>query len=604
MADGIEIPIDAIDNASGTIDKVDAALAKLATEQKSTGDSSGALTAANGNQAFSWTELKSALDLVQKPYEVVRKEIEAEIEAAAQAAEVNAKVQTIIANQAGAVGATTEQFKKWAEAMSESSGVSRLTIENAEAMAASLGGLSGEQIPRTTQAALDMAAVMGGDVQSSLTMIAGILETNVVPRQLKFSAALKEEIKAAGEAGDKDRVLALVLGELEQRYHGAASAQDEAGTGADDLKNATEELRVSLGSRLLPVVHKLNEAMADSVRTEASFVEDTYNLADAEAQLGYTTNVRVAAYSKLKLITNENRDAIEAEISASRTQDAIYAAYAQQAAAVAGAEAKITPNVLANSQAYQGLLGIIGSMQSAENTYTTKSNELTTERTDLLRRRALVVKQGYDQEGDSLASLDKKLAENSSAVDANAKQHDLASKQIVLGYLEQYLAADGLTGKELDFLLKTGEQWGIYTADVVAQAQAAQRAAQRYSDTLNNIPTHIRTVLELIEASGSAASGNRPGIVSNQQRYAAGGSFIIPPEYGSEGFVLGRMGTASAGERVTVTPQGQALPGGGGGGKVTLNVMIQGGADPQTAARQMLPALRYALRSLGISVNG
>lgn len=39
--------------------------------------------------------------------------------------------------------------------------------------------------------------------------------------------------------------------------------------------------------------------------------------------------------------------------------------------------------------------------------------------------------------------------------------------------------------------------------------------------------------------------------------YASGGSFIIPPQYGYEGFRMGGVATASAGETVTVTPKGE-----------------------------------------------
>ena len=40
--------------------------------------------------------------------------------------------------------------------------------------------------------------------------------------------------------------------------------------------------------------------------------------------------------------------------------------------------------------------------------------------------------------------------------------------------------------------------------------------------------------------------------------YALGGEFMIPMQYGNEGFNMGGMATASGGEKVTITPKGQA----------------------------------------------
>lgn len=41
-------------------------------------------------------------------------------------------------------------------------------------------------------------------------------------------------------------------------------------------------------------------------------------------------------------------------------------------------------------------------------------------------------------------------------------------------------------------------------------------------------------------------------------QYALGGEFMIPMQYGNEGFNMGGMATASGGEKVTITPKGQA----------------------------------------------
>jgi hypothetical protein len=64
-----------------------------------------------------------------------------------------------------------------------------------------------------------------------------------------------------------------------------------------------------------------------------------------------------------------------------------------------------------------------------------------------------------------------------------------------------------------------------------------------------------------------------PGFVPTQGlpsgvSHASGGSFVIPAQYGSEGFRLGNYGTASGGERVTITPSNST-----GGGMVTIGTL-------------------------------
>lgn len=551
----------------------------------------------------SLTDIKSGIEMVVKAYEIVKGVAEDWVNTQSKQAEVSAKVNVILQNQAGAVGANEEQFRKWARAMSETSGVSAITIENAMAMAASFGDLSGKQIPETTQAALDMAAVLGGDVQSNLTMIAGILETGVVPRSLKFSESLKQNIKDAIDAGDKDAALGLILSELEKRYHGAAQAVDEAGDHADDVANAYENLKAaSMGARDGAAAY--NEMLANGINAEADAVRAKEELRQAEEATGVSATKMVMTGNHLTEVTRELTDAEKWKITAYEKDKAASEDLASIGEKVVAAQKAQTKSAQELSTMYQQQLSMVSSLQSSEEKYQTKGNELTQERIDLERRKALVTKYGWDQERDTLPELNKKLAENAAAVKANEAEHDRASRVIILGYLQQQLAADGLTDKEMNFLLNTGQQWGIYSADVVKQAKDAQKAVNNYTDALNHIPGHITTMLELEMMIGEDLGGRRG--TAHGGNYALGGMHI-------DSFAMG--GLAKVGEwgpELVRLPHGsnvltngdtQAL--GGGRGGVNLNVTVSGGVvDPQRTARELKPALRYALRDMGVQVNG
>jgi len=80
-----------------------------------------------------------------------------------------------------------------------------------------------------------------------------------------------------------------------------------------------------------------------------------------------------------------------------------------------------------------------------------------------------------------------------------------------------------------------------------------------------------RGINETPPAGSQSTSGltSAPGFIPTYglPGHASGGSFTIPSEYGYEGFRLGNYGTASGGERVTVTPAGA------GGGMVTIGTL-------------------------------
>ena len=87
-------------------------------------------------------------------------------------------------------------------------------------------------------------------------------------------------------------------------------------------------------------------------------------------------------------------------------------------------------------------------------------------------------------------------------------------------------------------------------------------------------------------APGTTPTAPAPTLPVEREKLANGGSFIVPSRYGYEGFNMGGVATASAGERVTVTPRGQ------GGGQFVFNVSVSNDA--------MLNALMRKVRGLAM----
>lgn len=224
-----------------------------------------------------------------------------------------------------------------------------------------------------------------------------------------------------------------------------------------------------------------------------------------------------------------------------------------------------------------------------------------------------LIKKGWSPLSDKVKDLKAQYAEN-------AAEHKRATDQILYDLLLQKLSVDGLTSDEYNMAIQFGLSLGIYdqTSAKIAQdfdqvttavqtGKAKIEDVQRILDLMKqgysiDVAINILNSEGLKDLWGGLAGGNttRPKKKSQNQQFAfaAGGSFTVPSEYGYEGFDLGGIATASAGEQISVVP-----PGGGYGSKVVnLKVIIAGGfADPQAAARQLKPAFQFLLREAGLS---
>lgn len=114
------------------------------------------------------------------------------------------------------------------------------------------------------------------------------------------------------------------------------------------------------------------------------------------------------------------------------------------------------------------------------------------------------------------------------------------------------------------------------------QADAARKAAEAMMYANAAAPNTGTT------ATNKGGSGGGGG-----KKHEFGGEFIVPPQYGREGFALGDYGTASAGEKITITPPGKSTGG-------VYNIVINN--PKREAAEDTLRAFFSKMRYLGVAV--
>jgi hypothetical protein len=185
-----------------------------------------------------------------------------------------------------------------------------------------------------------------------------------------------------------------------------------------------------------------------------------------------------------------------------------------------------------------------------------------------------------------MAELVAQYGEGSQEVQDFAAQHSAAMNRIAYDLYVAKLQTDGFTDAEFQMALAAGEAFGVVdksTAQIARAFEAVTEALTtgktdtvEFAAQLALLPAEVQTRIKiLIEGQDQLAilmnayytlnpgAYVNPNLVGSGQRYASGGSFVVPSQYGYEGFSMGGMATASAGETVTITPKGRTNTNGG-----------------------------------------
>ena len=202
-------------------------------------------------------------------------------DAAIQSREAFAQVESALKSMGGASGKTAAELQKSAKQLETFSNFDDDDIlKKVTANLLTFGNVAGEQFDKAQQAAVDLSARLGQDLQSSTIMlgkalndpIAGI--TAMTRVGVSFTEEQKNMIKAMAEAGDIAGAQGLILAELERQYGGAAKAAREAAPGGDQLQQ-WRTFQEIVGERLVVAFEKLEQIIAPILKSFNELDEDT-----------------------------------------------------------------------------------------------------------------------------------------------------------------------------------------------------------------------------------------------------------------------------------------------------------------------------------------
>ena len=223
---------------------------------------------------------------------------------------VQAKLEGVIRSTGGAAGVSAKEMNAYGKQLQKSGTYAGAAITDAQALLATFTQIKGTSFHGATQAVLDIAKVMGGDLQASALQVGKALNAPLEGMSalsrvgVSFNEVQKRLIKSHVEAGRVAEAQAIILKELQVEFGGAdrAAAQTAAG-GLLNMHERFQDMRAEIGERLIPIVSKLGENFLKTFDIITGKVDGvrTIELMD-EGQIKHTIGLideAVAAQKKL-----------------------------------------------------------------------------------------------------------------------------------------------------------------------------------------------------------------------------------------------------------------------------------------------------------------
>lgn len=393
-------------------------------------------------------------------------------------------------------------------------------------------------------------------------------------------------IRAASDAMDEHLVLTA------DEVKAARDYQKQV----DNLNDSLMAVKVTIGTGVVPVMVNALKIFDVSARALGGFVEQMW-----AAHYAWQQTEKFSEYMKswadwAATLLNSNPLAFSNDVAKGVENLANnYQGLADKMGMIPQKAADIAEEIATMTDRNKEYMSIIGKIASADENYQKTKTDLLFQNTQLERARADEAARGWAADQSRIAEYSASIYNNNVAIQANEDAHRKASTQIIFDLLQQKLAQDGLTDAELNYLLEKGQAWGMYSATVVAEAKKAIQEANNLASAINSIPTD-KDINFHIKQFGTLPTIGGGGVTAPKfEMRAAGG-----PVNMGQSYIVGEKGP----ELFTPSRSGAIIPNNAmGGGNVNLSVNVTGGIinDPQEVGRQMIPALRYALRQLGMA---
>lgn len=452
-------------------------------EAKSAGTGAKDMSSGVGQVEKAFTNLLTGGALLAAGYKIAEF-AKASVIAAEDAARASAQLDAVIKSTGGAAGVTSDAAEDLASNLSKLVGIDDDLIVKNEAIMLTFTKIGRDVFPTAMQAALDMSAAMGGDLQSSVMQLGKALNDPILGvgalRRVGVQLTDSQEamVKQMVEAGDVMGAQKIILGELATEFGGAAEAIYDAGTGAEGLKNSLGNLQEAWGAGMLEPLRNTNSLLVPFLESWAKNIE-------------VTSQVN-AAYRKNQITLEEQRNVLQMVRDGTWDEARALEWLAEQTGAADEATGEMLESRQADIQAMRDAKKAAEDLAGAQGTL----NGLTDEQKDIYDEAAKALGDFNVGEATRLA-LEKEIALLTGKITEEEQQRAEA-----IGYLTQQLSLGNLTQAEYLQALEDLASSGRTAREVV---KAVGMAIDALPDS-HNIAINVR-----YRQNGSAPIGAEPG---------------------------------------------------------------------------------------------
>lgn len=427
------------------------------------------------------------------------------ISLAAESQLVDAKLAAVVKATGQAAGYTAEQIGDMSVAWMRQTGIDDEVIKSASTVMLTFREIGREVFPQAMEAAMNMSAVMGQDLQASVIQIGKALQEPIEGATalrrvgVQLTDQQQDMIKTFMDAGDKMSAQKIILQELQLEFGGAAKAAGETFTGSlNKLKGEFNNLAEEIGGHLLPTLTEATKAMTlmlswdDRVRaaikehagvvakTAKTYDEYIAEMNRAAKEGGYAIDINGDLIKTYRMHGEEVEIVIQKKYALSKaefelaqntnkyngmigTQDDIMPKLTAKIQEQTDAQKKQNAEYVKSNDALNLKIMLQGEL--------TKQNERYNEQMLTLNQRLKGYKDRIEElrgkpwlteaQKKELKELEGSVDDVENAIKNLAIEHDRQTKQWLLNILQQKLAMKGLADEGMGMILDLGRSWGI-----------------------------------------------------------------------------------------------------------------------------------------------
>jgi hypothetical protein len=439
MSEKVQIEFEGVDKLTAVSNKVQGELDATANKTK----------AANTTAKFSFTEVASAISLVQQGLQLAGK----------------------------AYAATVGETLKYANEVRQLSMISGESAENTSRFIQVLDDykIGTDDALAATKALTKQGLAPSIDTLAQLSdeylKLSSNEEKNAfVMKNLGKSGLQWVEVLSKGSKAIRDQGDAVADGLiLNQKQLDAARELEIA---QDTLGESWQQVSMTIGNAAIPALTQVTDEFNNTTRAIEIMKEQGLNpltemLTNGD---GYIAALEQAAAEteEARAVMLQHTESVEENTSTLEAQAA---------------------EIKAVSEENQSFLSVLGNVDSALDAYT----------------------QGLAEADAALADGSISTEEHAAKVGELASQYETARDQIVLSIVEMKLAADGWTDAELNAYLQVGKQMGVFTQETVNQTQAVLTEADNLIAGFDEMGSQIyhtgERALDTVDQFGAMGEG-------------------------------------------------------------------------------------------------